>query len=83
MNNQGVKGPSSHLKLGNLPEITMLWKEKVEKDMKTSDYDNVSHVLPFHAQNYQAYGEFLFKLQILISQLLYKAFYSSLSCNYH
>jgi cytokinin trans-hydroxylase len=66
MNSQGVKGPSSHLMMGNLPEIRMLEKAEAEKDMKTSDYDIVSHVLPFHAQNCHAYGGFFFKLQILI-----------------
>ncbi len=54
MNSQGVKGPSSHLMMGNLPEIRMLEKAEAEKDMKTGDYDIVSHVLPFHAQNCHA-----------------------------
>jgi hypothetical protein len=66
MNRQGVKGPSSHLILGNLPEFTMLKKAET-KDMKTGDYDIVSHILPFHVQNCQTYGVFFFKLQILIS----------------
>ncbi|CAK9215544.1 unnamed protein product [Sphagnum jensenii] len=39
MNSQGVKGPSSHLILGNMPEIRMLEKAEAEKDMKTGDYD--------------------------------------------
>jgi hypothetical protein len=67
MNRQGVKGPSSHLILGNLPEFTMLKKAETKKDMKTGDYDIVSHILPFHVQNCQTYGAFFFKLQILIS----------------
>jgi hypothetical protein len=68
MNGQGVKGPSSHLILGNLPELTMLEEAATKKDMKTGDYDIVSHVQPFHVQNSQAYGVFFFKLQILIPQ---------------
>jgi hypothetical protein len=31
MNRQGVKGPSSHLLLGNLPEITMLEEAETKK----------------------------------------------------
>ncbi|KAH8939971.1 hypothetical protein BDL97_15G064500 [Sphagnum fallax] len=57
MNGQGVKGPSSHLILGNLPELTMLKEAATKKDMKTGDYDIVSHVQPFHVQNCQAYGK--------------------------
>ncbi|CAM6039494.1 unnamed protein product [Sphagnum compactum] len=57
MNSQGVKGPSSHLFLGNLPEMTMLQEAATKNDMKTDDYDIVSHVQPFHVQNYQAYGK--------------------------
>jgi len=66
MNSQGVKGPSSHFLLGNLPEMTMLEEAETKKDMKTGDYDIVPHVQPFHVQNCQAYGVFLFKPQILI-----------------
>ncbi|CAN5960418.1 unnamed protein product [Sphagnum jensenii] len=50
MNSQGVKGPSSHFLLGNLPEITMLEEAETKKDMKTGDYDIVSHVQPFNVQ---------------------------------
>jgi cytokinin trans-hydroxylase len=57
MNSQGVKGPSSHLLLGNLPEMTMLKEAATKNDMKTGDYDIVSRVLPFHVQNCQAYGK--------------------------
>jgi hypothetical protein len=58
MNRQGVKGPYSHLFLGNMPEFIALAKAEEEKDMKTGDYDIVSHILPFYVQNCQAYGEF-------------------------
>jgi hypothetical protein len=58
MNRQGVKGPYSHLFLGNMPELIALAEAEEEKDMKTGDYDIVSHILPFHVQNCQAYGEF-------------------------
>ncbi|KAH8940043.1 hypothetical protein BDL97_15G067200 [Sphagnum fallax] len=57
MNSQGVKGPSPHFLLGNLPEMTMLEEAETKKDMKTGDYDIVSHVQPFHVQNCQAYGK--------------------------
>ncbi|CAM6042203.1 unnamed protein product [Sphagnum compactum] len=39
MNSQCVKGPSSHLMMGNVPEIRILEKAEAEKDMKTGDYD--------------------------------------------
>ncbi len=57
MNRQGVKGPYSHLFLGNMPKLIALAKAEEEKDMKTGDYNIVSHILPFHVQNCQAYGE--------------------------
>ncbi|KAH8939641.1 hypothetical protein BDL97_15G045900 [Sphagnum fallax] len=57
MNRQGVKGPYSHLFLGNMPEFIALAKAEEEKDMKTGDYDIVSHILPFYVQNCQAYGK--------------------------
>jgi len=67
MNRQGVKGPSSHLILGNLPEFTLLNKAETKKDMTTGDYDIVPRILPFHVRNCQTYGVFFFELQILIS----------------
>jgi hypothetical protein len=67
MNRQGVKGPSSHLILGNLPEFSLLKKAETKKDMTTGDYDIVPRILPFHVRNCQTYGVFFFKLQILIS----------------
>jgi hypothetical protein len=69
MNRQGVKGPYSHLFLGNMPELIALAKAKEKKDMKTCDYDIVSHILPFHVHNCQAYGEF-FPLSSKFSSLL-------------
>jgi len=57
MNRQGVKGPSSHLILGNLPEFTLLNKAETKKDMTTGDYDIVPRILPFHVRNCQTYGK--------------------------
>ncbi|CAK9209033.1 unnamed protein product [Sphagnum troendelagicum] len=57
MNRQGVKGPSSHLILGNLPEFTLLKKAETKKDMTTGDYNIVPHILPFHVRNCQTYGK--------------------------
>jgi cytokinin trans-hydroxylase len=57
MNRQGVKGPSAYWVLGNILEMLKIRQAEAEKDMKTGDYDIMSHVLPYEAQNCQAYGE--------------------------
>ncbi len=57
MNRQGVKGPQALWLLGNMPDILRLQRAEAEKDMKTGDYDTLSHILPFHTRNCQAYGE--------------------------
>ncbi|CAK9881301.1 unnamed protein product [Sphagnum jensenii] len=57
MNRQGVKGPQALWLLGNMPDILRLQRAEAEKDMKTGDYDTLSHILPFHTRNCQAYGK--------------------------
>jgi cytokinin trans-hydroxylase len=57
MNRQGVKGPSAYWALGNIFEMVKIRRAEAEKDMKTGDYDIMSHVQPYEAQNCQAYGE--------------------------
>ncbi|KAH9530375.1 hypothetical protein CY35_U001800 [Sphagnum magellanicum] len=56
MNRQGVKGPSAYWVLGNILEMVKINRAEAEKDMKTGDYDIMSHVQPYEAQNCQAYG---------------------------
>jgi hypothetical protein len=57
MNRQGVKGPQALWLLGNMPDILRLQRAEAEKDMKTGDYDTLSHIWPFHTRSCQAYGE--------------------------
>ncbi len=57
MNRQGVKGPSAYWVLGNILEMVKINRAEAEKDMKTGDYDIMSHVQRYEAQNCQAYGE--------------------------
>jgi cytokinin trans-hydroxylase len=57
MNRQGVKGPSAYWVLGNILEMVKIGRAEAKKDMKTGDYDIMSHVQPYEAQNCQAYGE--------------------------
>ncbi len=62
MNRQGVKGPQALWLLGNMPDVLRLQRAEAEKDMKTGDYDTLSHILPFHTRSCQAYGERVFLL---------------------
>jgi cytokinin trans-hydroxylase len=57
MNRQGVKGPSAYWVLGNILEMVKIGQAEAKKDMKTGDYNIMSHVQPYEAQNCQAYGE--------------------------
>ncbi len=57
MNRQGVKGPSGYWVLGNILEMVKIRQAEANKDMKTGDYNIMSHVQPYEAQNCQAYGE--------------------------
>ncbi len=57
MNQQGVKGPSAYWVLGNILEMVKIGRAEAKKDMKTGDYDIMSRVQPYEAQNCLAYGE--------------------------
>ncbi len=57
MNRQGVNGPSAYWVLGNILEVIKISVAEAKKDMKTGDYNIMSHVQPYEAQNCQAYGE--------------------------
>jgi cytokinin trans-hydroxylase len=57
MNRQGVKGPSGYWVLGNILEMVKIRQAEANKDMKTGDYNIMSHVQPYEAQNCQAYGK--------------------------
>ncbi len=58
MNRQGVQGPSGHLLLGNRMDAYRLQQVEAEKDLKTGDYNILSHVMPYHVWNCQSYGGF-------------------------
>jgi hypothetical protein len=69
MNRQGVQGPSGHLLLGNRMDAYRLQQVEAEKDLKTGDYNILSHVMPYHVRNCQSYGGFSFSCKFQFPKL--------------